>query len=73
MKRQDHRRERGQDPAGHHAVDVDRIAADEFGDRHRDGLGGQGAGEDQGIEELIPGQQENKHGGGDQARARRWA
>ena len=67
-ERQDDRREGRQDAARHHAIDVHGVAADELGDRHRHGLGRQRAGEDQGIEELIPRQQEDEHGGGDQSR-----
>ena len=64
---QHNRRDGSQDAAGHHTGDVDGIAPDEFSDGHRGGLGRQGAGEDQSVEELIPGQQEDEHGGGDQA------
>jgi hypothetical protein len=67
---EDHRRESRQDAARHHASDVDRVTADEFGDGHGSRLGGQGAGEDKGVEEFIPGKKKNEHGGGDQPRYR---
>lgn len=65
---QNDRRESHQNATGHHARNVDGVAADEFGNRYRRSLGVERAGEDQGVEEFIPGEQEGEHGGGDQAR-----
>ena len=65
---QDDRRERHRHAAGHRARDVHSVAADEFGNRHGRGLGFERAGEDRGIEEFSPRQQEGRHCGGDQSR-----
>ena len=53
-ERQDHWRQGSQDPARHHAGDVDRVSSDKLGNRQWGCLGCQRACEDQGVEELVP-------------------
>src|SRR5215216_4109507 len=60
-KRNQDRWNRRKNPSRHHPIDIHYIAADKFCDRDGDGLGSQRAGEDQGKEKFIPGQQEHEH------------
>src|SRR5690606_7804839 len=60
-------RQRGEHTAGHHRRNVYSITAGELGNGDGNRLGLNRAGEDEGKKELVPGQEEGKDGGRDEA------
>src|SRR5919199_3040719 len=66
-ERNNDRQDVGHHAARHEQAKVDRVAARELRERHRQRLGGVGVGKDEREEELVPGVEERKDGCGSEA------